>query len=161
MSQVQWFYEENGSRVGPVTEEAIKDLLQGRRIGHGTLVWRSGLPEWVAVEASELNEELVATPPPLDKKHISGLWVWLLACSPLLWLYVPERSELGASLVIGVLGIFLCALDIRKIRRAGYKAPSIWWSLFIPGYFFVRSQVLKLNYAPLIVWLVLIVLPYW
>jgi hypothetical protein len=165
VSQAQWFYEDNGSRVGPISEETIKALLQDKKIGHNTLVWRPGLDGWIALETSDLQGELAATPPPLRKENISDLWVGFLAGSPLFWMVTPYGYERTVFVVLWLLSIFLCAMEIRKIRLAGYKAPSIWWSFFVPGYLFVRSQKLQVHYVPLIVWLALTFLPadygYW
>ncbi len=155
MTQVQWFYDDSGSRVGPVTESDIKGLLKISKIGHGTLVWRTGMADWVPVESSELNVELTNTPPPLRKDRVSDLWVWLLAVSPIAWLAV-DTSVLNAGFVaIWVLTVALCALDIGKLRQAGHQAPAIWWCVFVPGYLYFRSKRLKSNYSPLIVWILI------
>lgn len=155
MTQIQWFYDDSGSRVGPVTESDIKGLLKGRKIGHGTLVWRTGMADWVAVESSELNIELATTPPPLSKDRVSDLWVWLLALSPVAWLAVDART-MSAGIMIGwLVTIALCGLDSSKLRRAGYQAPVMWWAYFLPGYLYLRSKKLNSTQAPLIVWILL------
>lgn len=155
MNQVQWFYDDGGSRVGPVTENDIKGLLKVNKIAHGTLVWRTGMADWVPVEASELSTELSNTPPPLSRHRISDLWVWLLALSPIVWLVI-DSSVMNVGIVIGwAINVILCSLDIGKLKRAGYQAPTIWWSLFVPGYLYFRSRLLKVSHAPLIVWITL------
>lgn len=155
MNQVQWFYDDSGSRVGPVTESDIKGLLKVNKIGHGTLVWRTGMKDWVPVEASELSTELSNTPPPLSRDRISDLWVWLLALTPLVWLAI-DTTVMNAGIVIGwAINVVLCSMDIGKLKRAGHPAPAIWWSLIVPGYLYFRSRLLKASYAPLIVWIVL------
>ena len=155
MNQVQWFYDDGGSRVGPVTESDIKGLLKVSKIGHGTLVWRTGMTDWIKVESSELNIELLHTPPPLRKDRVSDLWVWLLAVSPIAWLAFNPSVLSTGSVTIWLLTVVLCTLDIGKLRQAGHQAPTIWWSLFVPGYLYFRSKHLKSNYAPLIVWILI------
>ncbi|WPN56674.1 DUF4339 domain-containing protein [Pseudomonas sp. P9_31] len=155
MNQVQWFYDDSGSRVGPVTESEIKGLLKVSKIGHGTLVWRTGMTDWIRVESSELITELATTPPPLSRDRVSDLWVWLLALSPVIWLAI-DASVLNAGIVVSwLITIALCALDINKLRSAGYQAPAIWWSFVVPGYLYLRSKNLKSSYAPLIVWVLI------
>jgi hypothetical protein len=158
MNQVQWFYDDSGSRVGPVTVYDLKELLKVHKIGHGTLVWRTGMTDWIAVESSELNIELATTPPPLSRDRVSDLWAWLLAISPVVWLVIDSSMLSVGIVVVWLATIALCALDISKLRQAGYKAPTIWWSffsIFIPGYLYFRSKRLKSNYAPLIVWILI------
>lgn len=155
MSQVQWFYDDSGSRVGPVTEADIKSLLQNSRIGYGTLVWHSGLTEWVPVESTELKAEFGAMPPPLRKDRISAVWLWLLAISPVTWALMDTSTLNAGVTIIWILTVAMCAMDIKNIRSAGYKAPTIWWCLFVPGYLFVRSMKLSVSYVPLVVWILM------
>ncbi|MQU41155.1 DUF4339 domain-containing protein [Pseudomonas helleri] len=162
MIKARWFYEEHGSRVGPVAEEEIKGLLRSGKIGYGALVWREGAPDWVSVEKSELKGELSATPPPLARERISDMWIWLVALTPILFLVAEPRTFWACITIAWLMTIFFCAMDIINIRKAGHKSPSIWWTFFFPfvlGYLFIRSQRLKKNQAPLLVWIAIQVLP--
>lgn len=152
MNEAQWFYEDRGARIGPVVEAEIKALLRSRKIGHGTLVWHTGMSDWVTVETSELKEELSSRPPPLARDRVSELWVWLIAASPIIWLLVDPTAINGGVAAYWFAVIILCAIDQNKLRSAGYQPTSMWWSLFLPGYFYFRSRVLKASQAPLIVW---------
>lgn len=154
MTQVQWFYDDGGSRIGPITESDIKELLKARKITHGTLVWKTGMESWIPIEATELKSELTVAPPPLSKDSVPDLWAWLLAFSPLLG-FVNVSLNTSVAVFIGIiLVIILCSLDAQKLRQAGYQPPSIWWCLIPPVYLYIRSSRLKANYAPLIVWII-------
>lgn len=165
MSEVQWFYEAGGTRVGPVSDEEMKNLVRANTVGFGTAVWRQGFADWVRCEQSELKEQMTATPPPLKKEALSDVWLWLLTLVPLQAivaepiLYIQPRllSLLMASILFT--SIIFCALDIREVRRAGYKAPSIWWLVFTPIYLFKRSRAVKAEQWPFIVSIALIFWP--
>lgn len=160
MNEAQWFYEDRGARVGPVVEAEIKGLVRDRKIGHGTLVWHTGMSAWVTVEASELKEELSYIPPPLAKDRVSDLWVWLIALTPLL-LLINQPKFAGACLtIVWLMSVAFCAMDIRGIRRAGHGSPSIWWSFWfvlVFGYLYLRSRRLEKSQAPLLVWILIFV----
>jgi uncharacterized membrane protein len=42
----QWFYSRDKERLGPVSIETLRHLLQNRTIDGKTLVWREGLADW-------------------------------------------------------------------------------------------------------------------
>ena len=41
-----WYYEFNHQPVGPVSQEAIAELLATGKINALTLVWQEGMPDW-------------------------------------------------------------------------------------------------------------------
>ncbi len=49
-----WFYEKGGERCGPVMADVLSRLQVSGEIGGTTLVWRDGLPDWIAYSESEL-----------------------------------------------------------------------------------------------------------
>lgn len=59
----RWFYLQNGRRHGPVDLYGLVDLILKQELTEDTLVWHSGLSEWVkASEREEIRREL---PPPV------------------------------------------------------------------------------------------------
>jgi uncharacterized membrane protein len=46
---IAWHYMNNGVQTGPATADEIKALITSGTIKADTLVWREGLPSWVAV----------------------------------------------------------------------------------------------------------------
>ena len=54
----QWFYARGRERMGPVSTETIRHLLQAKAIDGGTLVWRDGMPDWAAARTTtEFRED--------------------------------------------------------------------------------------------------------
>jgi len=50
-----WYYESNHQSVGPVSVEAIQELLRNGTINALTLVWQEGLPDWKHLGETELG----------------------------------------------------------------------------------------------------------
>ena len=44
-----WYYEHNDQQSGPVSKEQIIELLNSGQISASSLVWKDGMPEWVAL----------------------------------------------------------------------------------------------------------------
>ena len=42
-----WYYARDGEQQGPVTLDALRDVVARRVIGPTDLVWSEGMPEWV------------------------------------------------------------------------------------------------------------------
>lgn len=45
---MQWYYAQQGKQIGPLTEDDFQKLVFAGTITPQTLVWRSGMPDWVA-----------------------------------------------------------------------------------------------------------------
>lgn len=43
---MEWFYASGNERKGPVTQEALADLVAANEVTDSTLVWHEGMPEW-------------------------------------------------------------------------------------------------------------------
>ena len=59
-----WRYVQHGQACGPVETAELQGLIQRGAVSPETLVWRDGLPNWVA--ASSLPEFAAITPPPAN-----------------------------------------------------------------------------------------------
>ena len=46
---MNWYYEKQGVSQGPLTEDAMIDLLRRKQIAAETLVWNPGLEQWAGV----------------------------------------------------------------------------------------------------------------
>lgn len=66
-SEIDWFYESDGTHRGPVTAMELLILHQEGGLSAESLVWREGLDGWIALASSELGPDLTAPsgPPPL------------------------------------------------------------------------------------------------
>ncbi|MHC2385640.1 hypothetical protein ACVMFA_002232 [Bradyrhizobium liaoningense] len=58
----EWYYVANGTRQGPTTPTAIKELLSRKQIETHTQVWRKGMPEWKSLRESDLADLVAAEP---------------------------------------------------------------------------------------------------
>jgi hypothetical protein len=50
-----WYYFESGNQVGPIEESALIQLIKENRLTSKTLVWQTGMPNWQALETTELG----------------------------------------------------------------------------------------------------------
>ena len=57
----KWYYAQNGEQKGPVSTEALRDMIAIGQLSLDDLVWKTGLAEWVkASQAREFTEALQA-----------------------------------------------------------------------------------------------------
>ena len=64
MSEDNWFFEEDGRQQGPVPAEALKAKLNSGALSRDNLVWKEGLPEWMAAGKTDLCEGNDFSPEP-------------------------------------------------------------------------------------------------
>ncbi|WP_423380282.1 DUF4339 domain-containing protein [Burkholderia sp. LMG 32019] len=81
-----WHYEKDGNRLGPVSDDDVRQLIQQRAIASHTLIWKQGFTDWRALAETELARYLEAAtaPPALPAASISNVVVWMLAVAPLI-----------------------------------------------------------------------------
>lgn len=162
MSDVQWFYDDSGTRKGPVTTTAMQELINQGRLHLDTLVWRAGMADWGPLSATELSSGLTS-PPPIRKESMFQLWAWLVAVFPGIWVLMVYSAPPEKVPTMGVIAIlvWLCfiVLDIRMLRRAGYSKPTYMWAApmlfgqfyFATIYLFVRNRVVKGSLPQLVI----------
>lgn len=105
-------YEKDGSRIGPVSDEDMRVLIQQRAIAASTLVWKQGFADWSPLAGTALAAHLAtsSTPPALPATRISNV-VWFLALAPLIGMIMEamiadalaptdELSELAGQFAI-------------------------------------------------------------
>jgi hypothetical protein len=49
---MQWYYSENGSQVGPVSEQELRGKIATGSVKASDLVWREGMGQWQALSAT-------------------------------------------------------------------------------------------------------------
>lgn len=59
-----WYYENGGTRHGPVAPAALKQLADSGSIRPDTLVWRQGMPQWAPAKAVKGLFATTAAPAP-------------------------------------------------------------------------------------------------
>lgn len=168
---LEWHYEENGQRKGPVSAQEIEQLIAAGKITYGSMVWKKGLSDWQPVENSGLKIFLQDSPPPLHGTMVNNTIVWTLAFAPILG-YILEyfvagaihRNEVVAEMAADagqywyitlILNLSLSYFDENRLRNAGVntdKFKGMTW--LIPVYLFQRAKYLKQNKAYFIVWLI-------
>jgi hypothetical protein len=58
-----WYYAINNQQFGPVAENYLASLIQNKTVNDKTLVWKEGLPAWVALGQTELARLLAPAAP--------------------------------------------------------------------------------------------------
>jgi hypothetical protein len=117
------------------------------------------LAEPVPQGSASTTQPFVAGP----TRSAQTVGIWLLALSPLLGVPIAMLAQAGAEYVLTLLdlpvpGIALigapvalvvawifAGADIGRLRKRGYRPPSILWMLLLPplGYFIARSVALR------------------
>jgi hypothetical protein len=172
----QWYYVVNGTRQGPTTATAIKDLLDKSKIEMDTQVWRKGMLEWKSLRESDLGELVAAEPPAISPQQIGNGYVWMLALLPLvlgltdaaisasnqdaairsLVLGFPYHSSKGLPFQVpAIINAVLGWLDDRRLKQAGYgsRLTRVTAVLLTPAYLFLRAKRLKQRPYYAIAWI--------
>lgn len=92
---MQWYYGENGQRMGPISEADLGSLIAAGRIVPATLIWREGMEQWMPLGHVSAQGGIAVLPPSagydlMRPATTSGLAI--------------------ASMVCGILGLVLCFL---------------------------------------------------
>ena len=58
---MEWYYVVDGERRGPVSDEQLDSLVQQGEINARTLVWKQGMPDWLALEEVRARRTAVDT----------------------------------------------------------------------------------------------------
>jgi membrane protease subunit (stomatin/prohibitin family) len=68
-SAAAWYIAANNAQSGPFDVAALQEKIAVGEIGRGTLVWKTGMPQWIAAgQVVELGSLFAAVPPPLPPK---------------------------------------------------------------------------------------------
>ena len=122
----QWYYVRQGDRFGPVSEQALLELLRQGTVRPDDLVWTDGMADWARADTiPEFAAALGQGPPP---QAVTPPEYASLPREPLL----PHRG--GAILTLGILGVVCCFIlgiiawvmgsgDLKDMR-AGRRDPS-------------------------------------
>ncbi|MDD4700578.1 MAG: DUF4339 domain-containing protein [Oscillospiraceae bacterium] len=91
---VQWYYYKGSDRCGPVTASEIADLLRIEEIDRKTLVWKSGMTDWIPLNQTALNTLATDVVPPIPMQAVSDKYAWALATVPFLCDFFLSRLNI-------------------------------------------------------------------
>src|SRR5690348_1663 len=67
-SSPQWFFGQSGQQHGPVSTDALRQMLREKKISSADLVWREGMSDWRVIaglpEFANPNAPLPPSAPP-------------------------------------------------------------------------------------------------
>jgi len=84
---MDWYYVENGRRIGPISESTMDSLVRAGAIGGGTLVWREGMADWRPYAEARPGEPAAAGSAAGTLPY-AGFWIRVVAKlvdSAILW----------------------------------------------------------------------------
>lgn len=174
----EWFYADGGRRTGPVAAEELNRILAEGAIPRTTLVWRSGIADWVKIADSELTKDAAPiAPPPLSSTGIANGCIWALALAPF-WGAILHYAGVYAYLtaihtppflldaltqqtvqktwyVPWALNWSLAMADEQVLIAAGWKSEKLnrWLTILVPIYIYKRDQLVGANMTRFFVWI--------
>jgi hypothetical protein len=134
----EWYYEQQGKRIGPVADEVIKKQLEWENISADSLVWNRKLgADWRPLRT--VDSLWGGTPPPLPATHINDSFAWIIAFIPVIGAIIEKLIEqasgeplTGMSLLLPywIANSVIALIDAKKNRkqRSQHKKPT---SLFL------------------------------
>lgn len=184
----QWFYSDNGKRIGPISWAGIQALVTKRTIGRKTQVWRKGYTDWRPLGETELADQVAGDqPPPLSHAQIGNGFAWALTFAPL-WasalhyagcyaylslryglFFEPQLDALVAKTfyVFWGLNAILALYDEHALKAAGVEGAnklSNWLTFIVPVYIYKRDQLVEAGATRFLIWMVcffISLLPIW
>lgn len=151
-----WHYTLKGERLGPVLETALIEMIKEGKLSQDSKVWRNGMPDWVSIRESEISIDWDG-PPPLDGSSLKNSYVWFVAFSPIIGLFIeyvfgiieygdPALGALAVATgkywyVTLSLNIGGCLGDQAYLKKAGHSDKTFdFWIFLVPIYLFKRAK---------------------
>ncbi len=165
-----WYYSEKGQRLGPKTVIEMIELIRKGILDAKTLVWSAGFNDWQELSQTVLGTHLDRSgPPPLSGRAVNNSIVWTLAFAPIIgsfleyFLVIARHGEtLEAAVALAenrywavtlFLNIFLCWLDERSLKKAGWDTNKFkGWLWLVPVYIFQRAKTLGQSMSYVLIW---------
>ncbi|HZV68161.1 MAG TPA: CD225/dispanin family protein [Saprospiraceae bacterium] len=116
----QYYYTDGKERYGPFT----LDQMRGRNVGPETLVWKEGMPDWVAAknlsDLQSLFEAADSFPPPVAMPYSQPYQ----ERPPKNWLIESILVTIFCCLPFGIVGI-INATKVESLWNSGQKEASL------------------------------------
>ena len=149
---VEWYYEKDLNRVGPVKENALKALIADGTLSRESLVWTSDFGSvWKPVGDTALSSG-IAEPPPLPQSHVNNVYVWILAFVPIIGgiveevigqeRVIPQRAIVISYFAVNCLLLFADMAAIKNSGRDPKSRSFRFWFWLVPVYLFKRANAL-------------------
>jgi uncharacterized membrane protein len=149
---IAWHYMKNGAQTGPATTDELKALITSGAIKADTLIWREGLPSWLAANTQSEFAGIVppAAPPAaltatggapgifipaaadVEKNKVMGILAYL----GILWLvpllaakdspFAKYHCNQGLVLFLGAMCVWFCCLIITFIPFLNLIMILLW-----------------------------------
>ena len=161
-----WYYMKGSERVGPMSETVLPQLIRSREITKDTMVWRTGLDNWIRADETEINElfslipvESSSVPVIASSDELSDKWLWALAMVQFLSIMFLNRLGFLGTVIIVILNCIFITLDEKELKKNGYEPQKWLWLgvVLVPLYLFVRAAKTNRKWGPGILWCVLFV----
>ncbi len=149
--QDSWYYATpKGDRIGPITYQELRSLIEGGRVYRSDLVWAAHLPSWMPLEkVPELTAWGRQLPPAIPtgtswqatqdvvetirKMEVTSGVVWCIIASiqillPVLCLVVPIltfTAEMMALLLVGVWNLFAALSRFNRAKLTQERRASV------------------------------------
>lgn len=177
--EASWFYEQNGQRLGPVSESTLISMIRGAVVSRDSLVWRDGLAGWARLGETELKGHFDPNvPPPLSGSLVNNGLIWVLAAAPLIGLFLESFLSIGLNgdtylaevavaahrywFVTLALNIALSYFDEQRLKKAGYDTTQFkGWVWLVPVYLYQRATTLGHAKTYFALWIVCFFLSLW
>jgi hypothetical protein len=123
-----WYYIKDKKRFGPISKDKIADLIKSGVIGRRTLVWKSGMKNWVEAQRTALidNSQKVRNVGLAQK-----LLIWAVLASTLV-LITPYAFLLAVPFQFYCIYRLLSALERSKPEAVLYMVAMFMVAIFIP-----------------------------
>jgi GYF domain 2 len=118
----EWWYEASGQRLGPITVDELKKLVESGQVGENTRVWKKGMGDWVAA----------GTQPALfGKKADAGMRMLLPVGRSGFAIAAGYLGILSCIPLVSLLAILFSTLAVFDLRKHPEKTG---WGRIITGY---------------------------
>ena len=142
-----WYYSMNDQQVGPLDEAHMRELIANGTIAPATLVWTSGMSNWLPMSETRLGsiqvrpqvEDAALSPIPsvmmvdreVEKLNLMFTWMWISL--------VASLVTFGVSLIATVTLFLIIVYKCWELVQDGHARTTPDQALafsFIPGFQF-------------------------